>query len=182
MALDSATRAFIMEQALGVGKESEGQPTEGTVSLPVVNYFYTLENKKTKEKKRVSSTTSKQAFKESLRENYGDGWEVGEEVTEEIQSATQSVEIKMFEFRKRLKEVKAYERKVKVDSENWDEELWESFEQSLKAPVTASNSGDLFEAVLKNKAKNVVDESANASKIRAEVIKGMDFSLFNKLL
>ena len=170
-----------MEQALGVGKETD-QPTEETVSLPVVNYFYTLENKKTREKKRVSSTAGKAEFKNSLSENYGEGWEVGEEVTEEVQSTTQSDERKMFEFRRKLKEIKAYERKVKVDSEDWDENLWEAFEQSLKAPVTASNSGDLFEQVLKNKSKNIIDESSNASKIRAEVISKIDFNLFSKLI
>lgn len=91
-------------------------------------------------------------------------------------------ENKIYEFRKQLKKIHLFEKRLKKDSEDWDEEDWDAFEGSLKETVTAKNSGDLMEQVLENKKKHVEDESKGLKEMRASAISKMDFSLFEKLL
>lgn len=91
-------------------------------------------------------------------------------------------ENRIYEFRKQLKEIHLFEKKIKLDSEEWTEEHWEQFEESLKASITSSNSGNIMEQVLQNKARNGNKEAEVLHENRVEAIKRMDFSLFEKLL
>ena len=91
-------------------------------------------------------------------------------------------ENKIYEYRKQLKKIHLFEKRIKKDSEEWGEEDWDAFEASLKEAVTAENSGDIMAQVLENKKKNITDEAKILHETRVQAIAKMDFSLFEKLL
>lgn len=104
-------------------------------------------------------------------------------VLEKVQDKPiEGLEDKIFEFKNQLKRVHAFERKLKLDSEEWLEEHWEQFERSLKAPISSDNSADIMKQVLENKTKNVTNEGKELHEMRVKAIAKMDFSLFEKLM
>ena len=95
---------------------------------------------------------------------------VSTESANEVATVNNQSDDGLFKFRKQLKFIRAYERIVKEDAEDWEEEDWSKFMKWYDANKPKSKTGSLITSAFEKKLLREKTEEANKSAIRKQIL------------